>query len=123
MCLVEDDEVQKFLIEKHLGLTGINDVSVYRNGKEAFDALLAVNNRGLQLPDLILLDLNMPIWSGWDFLDEFGKVHDLGLMNIYILTSSLSQEDLRKAARYGLGNNYLLKPVQVDQLKKIIDKL
>lgn len=123
VCLIEDDEVQKFLIEKHLGLTGIVDISVYRNGKEAFDSLLDVMSRGIQFPDLILLDLNMPIWSGWDFLDEFDKLIDLRLMNIYILTSSLSQEDLRKATHYGLGENYLLKPIQVDQLRKIIDKL
>ncbi|MFE3871119.1 hypothetical protein ACFX5F_07770 [Flavobacterium sp. ZS1P70] len=47
---------------------------IFRNGKEAFDKLKAIIIADAKLPDLILLNLNMPIWDGWQFLDEFIKI-------------------------------------------------
>lgn len=124
MWLVEDDPVQVFLLEKHLRITEMcESVSVYRNGKEAYQALSGDMNSGHPLPDLILLDINMPIWGGWDFLDAFFQKVPEGKHVVYILSSSMSADDLRQAEEYGLGDQYLHKPVHTAQLKEILESL
>lgn len=76
------------------------------------------NNKSF--PDLIFLDLNMPIWDGWLFLDEFNKLPGSQYSTIYILTSSLSEDDLKKAEDRGFTNRYLQKPLDFTILKNIL---
>jgi len=95
----------------------VENLMICSNGKEAFDKLSAIITAGNVLPELILLDLNMPIWDGWQFLDEFTKIPIEEKVIIYILTSSNNPEDLKKAAEYNLASNYLVKPITLDNLK------
>jgi CheY-like chemotaxis protein len=51
-----------------------NNFIEFHNGKDAFNQLKEDIEQDRPLPDLILLDLNMPVWDGWQFLDEFVKI-------------------------------------------------
>jgi len=117
-CLIEDDPIHVFLTQKYIEMIGkVENLMICSNGKEAFDKLSAIITAGNVLPELILLDLNMPIWDGWQFLDEFTKIPIEEKVIIYILTSSNNPEDLKKAAEYNLASNYLVKPITLDNLK------
>ncbi len=121
ICLVEDDKIQIFLIEKFLkkfGYTGL--ISFYENGKLAYEEMNRRFENHKSFPDLIFLDLNMPIWDGWLFLDEFNKLPGSQYSTIYILTSSLSEDDLKKAEDRGFTNRYLQKPLDFTILKNIL---
>lgn len=121
-CIIEDDSVHVFLTRKFLDMTGrIDSIMICRNGKDAFDKLQAILTAGNKLPELILLDLNMPIWDGWQFLDEFTKIEVEQQITIYILTSSTNSKDMERAEQYNLRSNYLIKPITIDSLKLVLD--
>lgn len=123
-CIIEDDPVHVFLTRKFLDMTGkIENIMICKNGKDAFDKLQAIITAGNRLPELILLDLNMPIWDGWQFLDEFIKVKIDQKITIYILTSSTNSADMERAAQYNLRSNYLIKPITLDKLKDVLDQV
>jgi CheY-like chemotaxis protein len=121
VCLIEDDMIQVFLTKKFLEKIGsVEKVVDFQNGKAAYDALKRRSDADEPLPDLILLDLNMPVWDGWEFYDAFMKLPESGSVTVYILTSSLDHSDIGKAEGLGLKERYLSKPVGLPQLKTII---
>jgi CheY-like chemotaxis protein len=123
-CLIEDDSITVLLIRKMLEKTeAVEETLVYRNGKEAYDNLKLLQETGENLPELIFLDLNMPIWDGWEFLKEFRRLDSFDKLHLYILTSSSSQEDYQKAEEYGLKDRYLSKPITLDSLNRIIQSI
>lgn len=122
VCIVDDDPMHVFITKKYIEISGhVEKILVCKNGKDAFDTLqkLIINNE--KLPKIIFLDLNMPIWDGWQFLDEFTKIPVDEIITIFILTSSNDQSDLEKAKKYSLTSNYLIKPISQSQLKDILD--
>jgi CheY-like chemotaxis protein len=123
ICVVEDDPMQVFIITKMIEMTQmVENTIVFSNGKDAHDKLRDLALANAKLPEIILLDLNMPIWDGWQFLDEFTKIPISSTVIIYILTSSNDPADLKRAETYNLSKNYLVKPLPVEQLKTVLAK-
>ncbi len=124
VCIVEDDPVHLFVTNRFLTKSGlVEKVMVCSNGKDAFEQLNGMHLNEELLPELILLDLNMPVWDGWQFLDAFVKIPLKQKVVIYILTSSEASEDVRRAEFYNLKNNYIVKPITLPQLETIIRPL
>ncbi|CAN5513947.1 response regulator [soil metagenome] len=68
----------------------------------------------------ILLDINMPVMSGWDFLDEFEKINFSGSkVIISMLTSSLDPRDMKASERYKSVSDFFVKPLNVENISKI----
>lgn len=124
VCLVEDDPVHAFIAQKVLGMTGmVNEVLIFENGKKIFDFLVQLRQEGKIMPDLILLDLNMPIWDGWQFLDEAKDMDLLKDIPLYIITSSTDRSDRDRASQHQLLDRYLVKPLTLDKVKPVLEKL
>ena len=124
MCIVEDDPMQVFIITKMIEMTEmVENTMVFNNGKEAYNKLADIVLAAEKLPEIILLDLNMPIWDGWQFLDEFTKIPISNTVIIFILTSSNDPADLKRAEAYNLSKNYLVKPIPVEQLKAVLAEI
>lgn len=124
VCIVEDEPIHAVITKKYVELSGLVDkIMVCSNGKEAYESLKALITSGNALPELILLDLNMPVWDGWQFLEEFIKIPVNQEIIIYILTSSDNEEDMRRAKMFNLQGNYLIKPISRDQLKDVLADL
>ncbi|MEO9077295.1 MAG: response regulator [Gelidibacter sp.] len=124
ICIIDDDPIFRFgtkkMMEKvHLPL----DFLIYKNGKEAFDDLLPKLKLDTDLPDVILLDLNMPIMDGWQFLDELIKIPNLKRIPIYIVSSSVDSRDIDKAKTYKIVNNYIVKPFSVAKIQALLEEL
>jgi CheY-like chemotaxis protein len=122
ICIIEDDPNYLMLTRKMIEFTSLfKEVLTYRNGKQAYDGLKDWNERNGTYPEIILLDINMPIWDAWDFLDEFSK--ELGSWNglIYIITSSIDKIDETKAGEYSLVKGYLKKPVSFEKIIEIFN--
>ena len=121
-CIIEDEPMHLYITKKLLDLTGmVESLLIFNNGKEAYDKLTAIFKASEKLPELILLDLNMPIWDGWQFLDEFTKLKLKTEVFIYILTSSNDIEDKNTAAKYNLQNNFLTKPITANEVKVLLN--
>lgn len=123
VCIVDDDPTHVFITKKYLEKTGkVDSIIVCTDGKMAFEKLKAIIGIGGTLPDIILLDLNMPVWDGWHFLDEFVKVPISKKITIYILTSSVSEVDKKRAETYNLNGNYIIKPLNMTALNELLDR-
>lgn len=121
VCLIEDEKIQLFLLGKFLERSGMAEsVIQFENGKLAFDSFKARSENSNPLPNLIFLDLNMPVWDGWEFYAAAQKLPGFEQVTTYILTSSLSSDDMEKAKDFGLSDHYLTKPLSFDKLKEIL---
>lgn len=122
-CFVEDDAITSLLLRKLLDKTGlVESVISFQNGEDAYKHLKILHDEGEFLPEILFLDINMPVWSGWDFLEEYLKLSGSEKTTVFIHTSSVSRDDYQKAEEYGLTQRYLLKPVGLDQLSRILEE-
>jgi CheY-like chemotaxis protein len=122
ILLVDDDEINNFisikLIKKALDNTSI---TACLNGRFAIELAELQKRDPSLLPDFILLDINMPIMNGWEFLDEYKRLNldPLGKSKIYIISSSVFSNDINKARSYPLVKNFISKPLSVDKIKEM----
>ncbi len=122
--VVDDDKVFHFIIKKLFTKNNIEiNPSFYLNGLEAIETIKEKIDQGTSLPDLILLDINMPIMDGWQFLDEFRQTRKTKPDEktvIYLVSSSDSQSDINKAKEYqDQIKDYFFKPMTLEDLQKI----
>lgn len=121
ILLVDDDvinnELNKFVIEN----TGYaKNIEIALNGEEALNLLQKKNET--DTPNLIFLDLNMPIMNGFEFLEEYKNMNipSKELTKIYILTSSRNEKDLAKAKNFQI-EGYVTKPLTIEKVKTILN--
>lgn len=114
-----DDEPLNLLLNSRILKKFDENVSI----TEYEDVHLALNDMVQQAnrPDIILLDLNMPGLSGWDFLEAYDRTPDP--VPVYILTSSIDNEDIIRASRYKIVAGYITKPLTVKQIDDIADQM
>ena len=95
-------------------------ITIFMNGKEALDYL--VNNKETDV-DLILLDINMPVMNGWQFLSNIERVwrEIEKSIPIFILSSSVNTYDKEKSAEYKSVKGFINKPLNDNDLKEMID--
>ena len=125
ILLVDDDEINNFisikLIKKALLST---EIAACLNGKFAIEQLIEMQKKGVdKLPDYILLDINMPIMNGWEFLDEYIRLNidPVGKTKIFIISSSVFSNDINKARSYPLVKSFISKPLSVDEIKEMFE--
>jgi CheY-like chemotaxis protein len=122
VLLVDDDEVFHFISKKMLARTGYaEEIHTAMNGNEA---LLHINNYFSQkqsLPDIIFLDLNMPLMDGFAFIEAFQKLNIPGKEKILIviISSSNNPADMCRVRDMGI-THYLTKPVSEDDLRSVL---
>ena len=121
ICIIDDDPIYLMLAKRLISLNQFSDVIFeYRDGYEAYLALKQMHDQGEQMPDMIFLDINMPIWDGWDFLDEIVKLELQDTFDVYMVSSSTSLCDKEKAESYPLIKGFLTKPLEIEALKLIL---
>lgn len=126
LTLVDDDDIFVFLTTKIIEQTNLVDlIKVFGNGLDAINFLKENKNNVDALPDIILLDLNMPIMNGWQFLEEYNKLNPtIGKkITIYICSSSISPDDITRAKTISEVSDYIIKPITKDKLIDLIKKL
>ncbi|WP_223654442.1 response regulator [Hymenobacter psoromatis] len=110
--LIENDHitavVTELVLRKNLRR---GEVQHFVNGQVAFNQLLADVKAVDKIPDLILLDLNMPVMDGWEFLDAFMKLPLTKQVCVFVLTSSIHPDDREKAKHYGMVKGFFSKPL------------
>jgi DNA-binding response OmpR family regulator len=114
LLLVEDSHEDIFFFRRALAATGINvSLRVATNGKIAIDMLSADH---LALPDVMFLDLKMPLLDGFDVLRWVGCQNFSHRLHIIVLSGSPHEKDQLLAASLGAAE-YLVKPITADQLR------
>jgi CheY-like chemotaxis protein len=123
VLLVDDDEINNFISIKLIKKALLNtEIMACLNGKFAIDQLVEIQRKDpAKLPDYILLDINMPIMNGWEFLDEYKRLNidPLGRTKIFIISSSVFSNDINKARSYPLVKDFISKPLNVNKIVEL----
>lgn len=123
ILLVEDNEGDIFLTTETLEDGNItNRISIARDGLDAIDLLEKSVTNSQDLPDLVLLDINLPKVNGFAVLKHIKDSNSLGHIPVIILTTSNSPED-KKMATELKANNYLFKPAEINDIIIAINKI
>jgi len=124
ICIIDDDNIYTMLLKKTISKFDVCDrVESFNNGKIAFESLKQrIEEGGATLPDVIFLDVNMPVLDGWMFVEEFYKLYNTGLKKvlIYVVSSSIAVEDRNKAKSNPNIQDYLVKPISGSTLQEIV---
>ena len=128
---VDDDPITLMLCKKVIIKASFsNEIITSQNGEEAlcyFNTLKYANseNQLEKHPQLIFLDLNMPVMGGWEFLDHFNSADFSEFKNIkvVVLSSTIDPEDLEKSTTYPMVIDFLSKPITLPMLEYIKNKL
>jgi two-component system, response regulator len=123
VMLVEDNPEDVAFTKIILRKAGLDrNLLVASDGKEAIEALVRLKEDGSKIPDLILLDINLPDISGIDLLTELKRDHKLSRIPVVMLTGSNVDDDIQKS--YDLGaSTYLVKPISKNALMLVIENL
>ncbi|RAJ82095.1 CheY-like chemotaxis protein [Chitinophaga dinghuensis] len=120
--IVDDDPIHQQIAKIMIERQGIsNNIRVFSDAQEVLDYFRENTNVADALPDLILLDLNMPVMDGWEFLDEYAGFQTSlpKQVKIFVLTSSIDEKDKERVRSYKFVSGYLTKPLS----KEIISHL
>lgn len=124
ILLVEDNEGDILLTtEALLDCKVANELKVLKDGSEALHFLLTQSRQSLnELPDLILLDINLPKKNGHEVLESVKNHPDLKHIPIIVLTTSSSEMDIQRAYQVH-ANCYIIKPLEVNDFLNVTSKI
>lgn len=122
ILIVDDDPTSLFLHNSLIVKSGIcQDPLQFLNGEEAFEYLEAQSHS--QRPFLVLLDLDMPVMDGWEFLEKLEENKLPVQVDVVIVTASIDKSDRQRAKKLERVAAYLTKPIfNLDEVKKIVAK-
>lgn len=117
--LIDDDKLSIRLMSMLISKNNFcEEIISFYNPQTALNELKNNSNNPAQLPDVILLDLNMPVLDGWQFLDEFELITFAKKIIVFIVSSSIDPSDLEMAKNYPIIKDYIIKPLSSEKLKQ-----
>lgn len=124
--IIDDDEIFQFITRKSFErLERTDHLFFFLNGEEALASIKEGIAGNAPSPDLIFLDINMPIMDGWDFMAELNKLEpDMQKTpQIYMVSSSIDDKDLIKSKSYPMIKDYIVKPIKDTHIKDLLNRL
>ena len=125
---VDDDPITRMLCKMVISKSSFaKDIITAQNGEDAINYFddLKLNNLGSEItryPELILLDLNMPVMGGWEFLDHFSTIDYTSIFKntkVIVLSSTIDPTDIEKSKTYPMVVDFMSKPITKDMLEDL----
>ncbi|MGB3151856.1 MAG: response regulator [Maribacter sp.] len=125
IAIIDDDDIYQYSAKKNIAATALANkvVSLY-DGQEAIEFFTEHLENPEKLPDIVFLDLNMPITDGWQFLEQYAAIQKKIKkdITIYITSSSMNPDDLIQARNISEVSDYIIKPITLDKFKELLEK-
>jgi CheY-like chemotaxis protein len=121
--MIDDDPIYLFLAKKlFIEQKFSQNTKTFENGKVAIESLLDSQNLKEKLPDIIFLDLSMPIMNGWEFLDSFNAapIPNKENITIIVMSSSINPVEIDMIKSYPVVQDYIVKPLTPADLQKLL---
>ncbi len=125
VLLIDDDEGTNFLNNRLIKSSDlVENIVIANNGEDALEYLTSsIDNKHPQ-PELILLDINMPLMNGWEFMDEYNKLNDEQKAKIVIvmLSTSLNPDDKTRARNIENIDDFRNKPLTTNMFIELVER-
>ncbi|MGN6638529.1 MAG: response regulator [Mucilaginibacter sp.] len=125
LIFIDDSPLDQFILKRILSRYKLTyEVKCTDDGEEVIAFLEENKDNSDILPDIILLDLYMPYFDGWKFLDNVDKIYEdlTRTLKIYVLSSSINPSDIKQATRYSFVRSFIFKPITKEMLEKLVDE-
>jgi len=122
-CVIDDDSIARLMSEIMIFNYKIAKKTItFENGKAALDYFKLFKDKPDMLPELILLDINMPVLNGWGFIERFARLApDLSRkVVIYLVSASIDPHDHQRATALELVSGFIIKPVNKTALEQVV---
>lgn len=121
-AIIDDDEIHTFVIKTFMNQHQFSEqIIAFSNGQQALEFLSDHRQLPQQLPDVIFVDIAMPVMNAWQFLENFTKIK--GKLSkqiaVYVLTTSIYESDADKALSYPEVSGFLVKPLKKEYLDHV----
>lgn len=126
-CIIDDDNIYVNLVKKIIETKKLcENLLIFNNGKQSIDYFETslTNSNTNNIPEIIFLDLNMPVMDGWEFLERFTKIRKQfsKKISLYVVSSSINPTDINRAKSSPTVHDYLIKPVNIKELEQIFSQ-
>lgn len=112
ICVVDDDPIFHYVCKVNFSLLCKDlEFIAFFDGQQAYDYYIARSENGQSLPDILLVDINMPRMNGWELVDHLSKRKLLNKTKLYIVSSSVSPEDSFRSLSKKEVTSYVTKPL------------
>lgn len=120
--IIDDDAIFVLVFKKILSnIDNFEKINSVKNGKIALCELINMNENNEKLPDIIFLDLNMPVLDGWQFLDEIENLTFKNKLNIHVISSTIDSKEIDKSKKYKTVKSFIQKPTSARQLLESLE--
>jgi CheY-like chemotaxis protein len=126
ICLIDDDDIYRYTISKNLEAQKLSrKMLIFSDGEEAINFMIDNVGNSSNLPDIIFLDINMPIMDGFQFMEEYAKLKPrVGKkIIIYMISSSVNPADIERVKAISEISDYLIKPIEPGKLGELLISL
>jgi len=119
--IIDDDNIFVFVLKKLLEKNeNFDQVYDFKNGEQVLDI---ISNPDNQLPNVILLDINMPVIDGWQFLQKVEELPNKNDLKVFIMSSSIDSKDIEKSKSFSTVKDFISKPINNDKLNSLIESI
>ena len=123
--LIDDDPIFVYLTRRIIGSIKCPcEIREFKDGELAMSYLYEMRDEAESLPDIIFLDLSMPVMDGWEFLNQYSELKPKLKKEIalFIVSSSISPQEVERSKSYLAVTDFLIKPVEKGKIVEIMGK-
>ena len=125
ICFIDDDPIYKMFMKRVIEMNNLVpkiNVTSFDDGDQAYNFINKNKQNPEELPDVILLDINMPVMDGFQFIEEYSKIKPKinKQIAVFMVTSSIDPSDMERSKKFSEISDYITKPVPLEKLKHII---
>ncbi len=122
--IIDDDPIFVMVFKKILSnIDYFNKVDTVKNGFEALEGLKILDATNQKFPDIIFLDLNMPVLDGWQFLEALENLPFKEKLNIHVISSTIDKEEIERSKTFNVVKSFIHKPTSAKQLIQSLNVL
>ena len=124
LLVIDDDDINIFIIKKIVEKTGLEINMISKgNGQLAIEYINQSIENPEIFPNLMLIDINMPVMNGWEFVEAYQSLHIKHNVDMYILSSSVYENDIEKTKNYPSIKGFISKPLSIERLKELVNSI